>query len=1256
MVRQEQICDKSLNLRSLKGQSVIGLSILSLCVAGVLVGCGGGDEGVGVGVDGGKEEGLYMLKTKELMEVSAGAGSVFTSLPATETGVGFSNPIDTSHSLKRLYSLGYAAGGVAIGDLNGDELPDLFFTSGPGENAIYLQRPGGKLQFEEAREAGVGGGGRWGTGAVMVDIENDGDLDLYVCNYEAPNELYVNDGKGRFTEQAELHGLAAVSACLMPTFADVDNDGDLDLYVLTNQFVREGGQPRDRVNYEGGVPKVKPEYRKYYDTRLVGIVERDGQKFRRDEVYPVGQKDLFFLNKGPRGSDGQVVFEDASGACGDLCARPGKGLSATWWDFNRDGLLDLYVGNDFEDPDHLYRNEGVGADGMPVFKDVIRESVPHTTWYSMGADVGDLNGDGLLDFFSVDMAATTHVKQKSSMGDMGNLGWFMSASEPRQLMRNTLLLNTGTGRFQDAAFMAGLAKSDWSWAPKLADFDNDGLVDVFVSNGMSRPFTQSDIIKSRPLSELRVGNTDWDLFEDYPPQREKNLMFVNRGSLSFEESGAAWGLDHEGMTYATAYGDLDRDGDLDLVTVNLDEPVGIYRNDSGAGNRILVELRGSRSNRFGIGATVRLETGAGGVQVRQMVPATGFLSSNDPVLHFGMGASETVTKLTVTWPSGAVQVLGELAAGKVYTITEDAGATARKGAPQRAGKPMFAASDLLAHAKVQEREFDDFSRQPLLPNKLSQLGPGVAVADINGDGRDDLFLGGACGWPGALYLNEEGRGYGGDIDGPFDPDAISEDMGALFFDCDGDGDQDLYVVSGGYEAKEGSSLLRDRLYLNDGRGNLSKAEDRLPDLRDSGGPVAAADFDRDGSIDLFVGGRMIPGRYPVSPKSRILRNDGSGKFSDVTSEIAPQLLESGMATGAVWSDADNDGWLDLLVCYEWGPLRLFRNRNGVLEEATTAAGLAGYPGWWSGLSAGDVDNDGDIDYVASNFGLNSKYHASKEKPTMIYYGDFEGDGTNRLVEAEYEGGVLYPVRGKSCSTRAIPHLAEKFKTFSDFAIAELKDIYRPECFDEALKLTASTLESGVFLNDGSGRFEFRAFPRIVQTSPAFGSSLVDCDGDGNLDLYLVQNHYTPQLETGRMASGLSMLLRGRGDGTFDPVSPRVSGLVVPGDAKGLASADLNGDGRPDFVVGINDNGVRAFLNEVESSFMMPVEKAGSLVPGTRVEAVLEDGRKVLREVHVGSGYLSHSSPRSALLLPEGTLPESVTIVPPAVETSQAARP
>jgi len=425
MTRQVKVGYNLLSMKEIWSKPIFGIALLSLVLSCNLTSCGKKTAA----------DAHDLLSISDLNQRSKSSdGTLFTGLPVEHTGVGFINPLDTSHPMKRLYAMGYAVGGVAIGDLNGDKLPDLFFTSGPRENALYLQKKGGKLEFEEFAEAGVGGGDRWGTGAALADIDNDGDLDLYVCNYEAPNQLFLNDGKARFTERAQEYGLNAVSSCLMPTFADVDNDGDLDLFVLTNQFVREGGQPADGVIYQGGAPKVKPEYRKYFDTRFVGTFEQGGKKFRRDEMYPVGQKNLFFLNKGVSGEDSQFVFEDLSDRCGDLCASPGKGLSATWWDFNADGLLDLYVGNDFEDPDHLYLNQGIGALGTPMFKDVIKESVPHTTWYSMGADVADLNNDGLLDFFSVDMAATTHIKQKESMGDMGSKGWFMSTSEPRQLL------------------------------------------------------------------------------------------------------------------------------------------------------------------------------------------------------------------------------------------------------------------------------------------------------------------------------------------------------------------------------------------------------------------------------------------------------------------------------------------------------------------------------------------------------------------------------------------------------------------------------------------------------------------------------------------------------------------------------------------------------------------------------------------------------------------------------------------------------
>ena len=1092
----------------------------------------------------------------------------FTQLETSETGVEFVNPIDLKHEMKRLYAFGYATGGIAIGDVNGDNLPDLFFSSGPGDNALFIQEE--SLQFRRKDSSVFNRTDQWGTGAAFADIDDDGDLDLYLCNYDSPNQLFVNDGAGNFSEEsAGEFGLADRSASLMPTFADYDADGDLDLYVLTNAYVRDGGQPKDGVYLENGVPRMRHEYRKYYDTRFVGI----RGNMRRDEIYPVGQRDRFFRNEG-KDPQGRIRFADVSGRTGDIGVYPGKGLSATWWDYNNDGLLDLYAGNDFEDSDRLYRNLGPNASGVVTFKDVIQESVPHTTWYSMGADVADVNNDGLLDLFSVDMAATTHYKQKASMGDMSSKTWFMTSANPTQLMRNALFLNTGTDRLQEAAQMAGISKSDWSWAPKLADFDNDGRVDLFISNGMSRPFTQSDIIKNLPLNQLRFGKSEWDIFENYPPQKERNLAFVNKGDLKFEDVSADWGLDFEGMTYATAYGDLDRDGDLDLVTVNLDGPAHIYRNDSQEGQRVLVKLKGTDSNSHGIGAVVTVETEQG-IQVRQNMPTTGFLSCNDSALHFGLGSETTIQRLSVRWPNGSTQHFENLEAGNLYTITE---AGAADSVPESIGKPMFTASEKLNHAIHRERDFDDFALQPLLPNKLSQLGPCLAVGDVNGDGRDDLFLGGAAGQPGAIYLNHQARGFGPGINAPFAPDLECEDLGAAFLDADGDGDLDLYVVSGGNEAPVGSELLRDRLYLGDGRGVFEKAAgDRLPDLRDSGGSVATCDFDHDGDVDLFVGGRIIPGQYPLSPISRLLINNGSGTFTDETSTVAPGLEQSGMVTGAVWADVNGDGTEDLTLCSEWGSLVTWVNDQGTLTKHSSP-GAEPLTGWWMSLSSGDIDNDGDVDFVATNFGLNTKYHASSEKPALLYYGQFGESPEMRLIEAEFENDILFPVRGKSCSTAAIPDLAQRFPSFDKFAGAALEEIYPSDRLENAHRFEANVLESGIFLNDGSGNFEFGPLPRIAQIAPSFGSALFDANADGNLDAYLAQNFFTPQLETGKMAGGLSQLLLGDGKGGFTPVTAKESGLIVPGDAKAVVITDVNVDGSPDIVVGINNGAVLTFEN------------------------------------------------------------------------------
>ncbi len=763
------------------------------------------------------------------------------------------------------------------------------------------------------------------------------------------------------------------------------------------------------------------------------------------------------------------------------------------------------------------------------------------------------------------------------MGSMSKNRRFLETAVPRQYMRNALLLNTGTDRFMEVAYLAGLANTDWTWAVKLADLDNDGRVDVFVTNGSARVFTDSDITLDL---EMLVGRTAWDIYRDSPPLKEQNLAFRNLGDLKFENTSDAWGLGHLGISMAAAHADLDRDGDLDLIVANLEEPITVYRNESSNAHGITVRLDGAASNRFGVGAKVTVRT-AGGQQVRHLQPSSGFLASNEPIVHFGLGADTTIEELAIRWPSGHVQSFHDLAVDSQYTIAEPT--SAASPAPHKKPPPSMyrevAAPPGLVH---QERPFDDYTEQPLLPYRLSQLGPGLAIADWDGDGDDDMFLGGAAGQPGQLAVNQGDGRFQVTSMPSLEQDREAEDLGAVWFDVEGDGDLDLYVVSGSNERPPQATELQDRLYLNDGRGSLVRAPQRLPELKDSGSVVCAADFDRDNDVDLFVGGRVIPGKYPLTPNSHLLVNE-DGKLVDRVVDLAPGLQTAGLVTSAIWSDADNDGWIDLLVTCEWGSIKYFRNLEGRLVEQTEAAGLAAHTGWWNGIAASDFDHDGNLDYVVTNWGLNTKYHATEEHPSLLYYGDFDNSGKYQLVEAEFEDETLFPMRGKSCSTHAMPFLAERFSTYRDFAAANLQEIYTPQCLEKAYRFAINTLSSGVLMNSGRGRFEFHALPRFAQASPGFGVVATEVDGDGHPDVYVVQNFFATQPETGNLDGGLSVLLRGTGKGTFDVVEPAASGLIVPDDASAVAAADLNGDHRPDMVVAANNGAPRVFAPQTETS-------------------------------------------------------------------------
>ncbi|MCA8963407.1 MAG: VCBS repeat-containing protein, partial [Planctomycetes bacterium] len=1107
------------------------------------------------------------LELAPLRERVAEPGPRFRRLDPARTGLDFTNLLRRENVVAYVYT----GAGVAVGDYDGDGRPDVYLVSQDGPNRLFRQVA--PLRFEDVTVAagGLDGGDAWGSAAAFVDVDDDGDLDLYVCNLESPNLLYENQGDGTFRERAGAYGLDAVAASMGVAFADYDNDGDLDAYLLTNRVL--GSQLPTEIVAEVTLPKairktkseLFPPYPTFPSAPGGGLQVPQGYAdfyaTIGDRVFVAGQADRLLRNDGGH-------FSEVTAAAG--IRDQGNGLSVVWWDYDGDGHLDLYVANDLHSPDHLYRNLGDGR-----FEDVTKAALPHTTFFSMGCDFGDLDNDGRLDLCVADMSSTSHYMGKLLMGNMGTHRWFLENADPPQYMRNATFVNTGTGRFLEAAYLANLASTDWTWSLLLRDLDEDGRLDLFASNGI--PVFTDDPDAGRRFDALwKEGRKQQalDVYRHLRRMEEKNIARRNLGDLKFADVGAEWGLDEQSVGQGAVLCDLDGDGDQDLIVNNLNQPVSVFENLSAGTHRVLVRLRGTTSNSAGIGS--RITVTAGGVtQTRLLMPTRGYMSAGDPVEHFGLGEATKVDRLEVRWPTGAVQTFTELAADQLITIGED-GKAAPAAAPQVTGPGRFMPVDTIA-VRHTERAFDDFAVQPLLPHRLSRLGPGIACGDVNGDGRDDVWVGGAAGQPGTLLLAQKDGTFVAQT-GPWAGDSECEDMGAVFVDADRDGDLDLYVASGGVEAKQGDAALRDRLYLNDGSGVFTAAPTTAtPDDRTSSSCVVAADFDRDGDLDLFVGGRVVPGRYPEGPPSRLLRND-AGTFVDVTAEFAPQLAAAGMVTSAVWSDLDGDGWPDLAVGAHWQPVRVFHNDGGKkLIDNTAALGLDVARGLWNGLAAADLDGDGDLDLIATNQGLNTKYKASAADPLRVYARDFDGNGSFDVVECKQQKGTALPVRGLSCSSEAMPFLAEKFPTYDAFAKATLGQIYGQEELAQSLEVSADELYHTVFENRGD-KFVLHHLPRLAQISTGYGIGVADFDGDGDLDLVLAQNTWSPEPETGRTDGGVGLLLENRGGLQFEPVPPLSSGIVVPADMKGLAVLDLGRDTSPDFVMTVNDGATRAFRN------------------------------------------------------------------------------
>lgn len=1108
------------------------------------------------------------LSVEDLAPESESAGGPrFTSLDKDASGIDFVSRLLPNHKLSFLYHSGMSVSGIAAGDLNGDGRVDLYLANGPGKNKLYLQDEDGKFR-DATIDAGEGidGGDDWTSGVAMADVDNDGDLDLYACNYERQNRLFLNNGPSAsggvtFTEVAEQAGLAVVDASHVAAFCDYDNDGDLDLYILTNRVEDPDGMVADLpVEFESqGRVKIRPDAERHYD---LWVWDKNNWG-----TEPMGRPDYLFRNDGP-GEEGTPRFTDVTHSAG-ISGR-GDGLSVVWWDADLDGDSDLYVGNDFIAPDRFYRNNGDGT-----FTNIVAEAMAHTTWFSMGSDFGDIDNDGDFDLLVADMSATTHYKSKVTMGAMGGLTLKRAnSSQPPQYMRNALHLNEGVigggVRFREAAFLAGLASSDWTWTVKMQDFDSDGLIDVYMTNGVAREMNHSDYDIT---PDMLVGKHIWEFYKDGDLRKEENLAWRNRGDLHFEPVGKDWGLNHSGASYGAVHCDLEGDGDLDMVVMNLEENVSVYRNDGPSGARVTIRLKGTQSNSHGIGAVVVLEA-SGRRHIRQLSPCSGYHASNEPILHFGLGEATMIDRLVVRWPGGGEQEYAKLPVNKRLTITEN-NRTVRSEHAART-KPWLVESDLLSDAWHQDPDYDDYQDQPLLPHALSHLGPGMAWGDVDGDGDDDLYLCSGAGQPGQLRLRQEDGSFQPTLQPGFVADREREGQAATFLDVDTDGDLDLYVACGSYEFETGDKAQQNRLYLNDGTGHFSAVDSDDPGEFTSS--VAAADFDADGDPDLFVGTRSKQGEFPLAQTSRLLVND-NGVFRDATEEIARDLVETGMVTDALWADVNGDGRPDLVVAHEWGVVRVLHNDGHQLLSLDTGE-MASLSGWWYGVAAGDVDGDGDIDLLATNVGKNTKYKCSREKPIETYYGDFEGSGECHIVEVKKEGDTLYPERGRSCSSRAMPFIAAKFPTYHEFGIASLDAIYGQEKLRAARHFTANTFYSGVFLNDGAGKFTFKKLPAIAQIAPSYDVALHDLDHDGHLDAILAQNSFAPQSETGRYDGGVGQILRGDGRGGFEPVAPAQSGFFVRGDMRALGLHDLDRDGVLDIVVTTNRGPVHTFLNRI----------------------------------------------------------------------------
>ncbi|MBL7862648.1 MAG: VCBS repeat-containing protein [Cyclobacteriaceae bacterium] len=1079
------------------------------------------------------------------------ANSLFRLIPPENSQIDFVNSLTYTEEINPYtFKNFYNGGGVGLGDFNQDGLLDIFFSGNQVSNRLYLNQ--GNFSFKDITEsAGLFSEGSWTTGISIADINADGLPDIYLCKSGPPdgkdrhNQLWINNGDLTFTEWAEQYGLNFKGLSTHAAFFDYDQDGDLDCYLLNNSIRSVGG----------------------YDLR------------KDQRLIP----DALGGNKLLRNDSGKYV--DVSQTAGIYTSEIGFGLGVTIGDVNLDGWLDIYVSNDFFERDYLYINQQNGS-----FKETLQDYITELSMGSMGADMADINNDCLPDIFVTEMLPETddRLKTKAQFENWDKYKLSASQGYGHQFGRNVLQVNTGNGTFREIGRLAGVHATDWSWGALIFDMDNDGLKDIFVANGIYKDLLDQDFVNfiANPAMIRNIlkeqGNVIKRLVDSIPSNSLANYAFHNQGDLRFVNQANEWGLNVPTFSNGSAYGDLDNDGDQDLILNNVNMPAFLYENRANEvlqNNSVTINLNGPASNRHGLGAKIKMKTESQW-QYQEVSPMRGFMSTVDTRLHFGLGSAAQIDSIIVTWPGGKESLLTGQPVNQFITVdfksAHDPIQSRKKSNPSLLFNEVKPNGVNFVH---RENEFNDFDRDRLLFNMISNEGPCLCVGDVNNDGLDDFYVGGAKGQAGVLYQQTPSGNYLTKNKALFQQDQESEDTGCIFFDANKDGLLDLYVASGSIEFSSSAIALADRLYFNTGNGQFKKSNQILPVTTrfESTAAVDAADYDQDGDLDLFVGVRSIPFAYGLPGNGYILNNDGKGVFTNVTQQICPALLEIGMITAARWGDINQDLQPDLVVAGEWMPIRSFINVNGSLVDQSNDFGLSQSNGWYHTLELTDLNGDGKLDIIAGNHGLNSQFKASLEQPVSLYINDFDQNGTLEQITTRYNGGTSFPLVLRNDLVSQIPALKKKFLHFRDYAGQRIEDIFPKALLDQSIRLDAYTLETALWLSQPDSRLVRSALPVEAQFTPVYSILSNDFDQDGKIDLLLGGNLYRAKPETGIYDGSFGVYLKGHGNGTFTAKRPDESGLFVKGEIRAMRFLKTRQNGL--VVVARNSDSLVFLLNE-----------------------------------------------------------------------------